>query len=215
MPTETAVSERMDRPPGWRRHAGLINVAAKLSGAAFAFLLNILLARSMEPTGFAHVSLTLAWLAMATALGSISMPLVVVRFVGESLASDRPDLARGVLIFGFGSALLTSLLLMAAAWVVLQLGWIEPTASSIPLVKIGLALLLPNVLVSVLAGSLQALHHALLAEVLSSMLRTVLMLLGLAALWPAAVTSVAPAFVMDLYFAVSVLLLLIAPALTY
>ena len=63
MPTETAVSERMDRPPGWRRHAGLINVAAKLSGAAFAFLLNILLARSMEPTGFAHVSLTLAWLA--------------------------------------------------------------------------------------------------------------------------------------------------------
>ncbi|WP_084652207.1 lipopolysaccharide biosynthesis protein [Ottowia thiooxydans] len=215
MPTETAVSERMDRPPGWRRHAGLINVAAKLSGAAFAFLLNILLARSMEPTGFAHVSLTLAWLAMATALGSISMPLVVVRFVGESLASDRPDLARGVLIFGFGSALLTSLLLMAAAWVVLQLGWIEPTASSIPLVKIGLALLLPNVLVSVLAGSLQALHHALLAEVLSSMLRTVLMLLGLAALWPAAGTWLSPAVVMDLYLAVSVLLLLIASALTY
>lgn len=104
---------------------------------------------------------------------------------------------------------------MAAAWVVLQLGWIEPTASSIPLVKIGLALLLPNVLVSVLAGSLQALHHALLAEVLSSMLRTVLMLLGLAALWPAAGTWLSPAVVMDLYLAVSVLLLLIASALTY
>jgi len=94
MPTEQASLQSR-----WARHAGIFNIVARLSGAGLAFLLTIMLARTMEPSGFAQVSVMLAWLAVATALGGLSMPLVVVRFVGDYVAQGRPDLARGVLLF--------------------------------------------------------------------------------------------------------------------
>lgn len=167
----------------WARHAGLMNVGVRLAGAALAFVLNIMMARSMAPSAFAQVSVVLAWLAVATALASLSMPMVAVRYVGEYLALGRPDLARGVMVFALLTGLGTSLAVGASAWIVVHGGWLALSPQALELADLALLLLVPNVMLSVLAGLLHAMNLAVVAEAVSSLLRTTLVLAGLAWLW--------------------------------
>lgn len=194
----------------------MLNVAARLSGAALAFLLTIMLARTMEPSGFAQVSVMLAWLAVATALGGLSMPLVVVRFVGDYVAQGRPDLARGVLVFSAFCALATATIVGAGVWAALHIGWLSLSPAATELAKLGVLLLLPNVMLTLVSGILQALNHPVLAETLGSVLRSLLMLAGLACLWPSPpIALLTPQTVMALYLAVSLLLLVVAGVLVW
>lgn len=199
-------------PSRWSRHAGLLNIAARLGGAALAFLLNILMARSMAPEGFAQVNVLLAWLALATALASLSMPMVVVRYVGEYLALGRPDMARGVVWFAVATGFAASLAVSVAAWVALHAGWLALTPQALELADLALWLLVPNVMLSVVAGVLHAMNLAVLAEAMSSLLRTTLMLAGVAWLWQAhgqvqGQAWLSPVTLMWLYLAVAVFLL--------
>ena len=182
MPSEvTAIASAARMACGSR--AAVFNMGARLCGAALGFVLAVALARSMEPAGFAQVSAVFAWLAVATVLGCLGMPLVAVRFIGENLAVGRHDLARGVVVFALGASAGASALLVGIAWGVLHAGWFPLTPQSLRVADLGLALVLPNVLLTVVAGVLQALNHAVLAEVLSSVLRSLMMIIGLAWIW--------------------------------
>jgi len=79
-----------------RQSAAWLNIAAKVGGAGFSFLLYIVLARTMTPEGLADFAVVFALLNILTAVGCLSSPLVLMRFVPASLASGHPGLARGV-----------------------------------------------------------------------------------------------------------------------
>lgn len=193
-----------------------MNIAARLGGAVLAFLLTIILARTMDAAAFAQVSLALAWLGLATVLGCAGMPLVVMRFVGENLAHGRPDLARGVMLYSLGTSLLAAALLAGAGWLAVRAGVPRLTPQTLELAGLGFALVVPNVLLTVVAGILQGLDHALAAETLNSILRSLLMLAGIASLWPGADGPKLDAdAVLWLYFWVSVLLLVAGLALAF
>lgn len=198
------------------RRSALLNIAARLCGAALAFVLTVALARSMEPAGFAQISVALAWLAVATVLGCLGMPLAVVRFLGENLAQGRPDRARGALVFSLCASSLAAALLTGVAGVALHAGLGGLTPQALKVADLGLALVLPNVLLTVLAGILQGLNHAVVAETLSSILRSLLMLAGIATLWPGASgPRLAADTVFSLYLWVAVTLLFVAAALAF
>lgn len=208
LPAETDV---VPPAPAPMRHTGLLNIVVKLGGTALGFALNIMLARSLTASGFAEVSLALAWLALATALGSLSTPLLLMRVVGESLALGRPDLARGVIRFALLAALLCAATLSATALLALHLGWLAPATADPQLALLCLALILPNVLLSVLTGLLQALRQVVLAELLGTALRSLLMLAALAALTAGSDgTPLSATRVMALYLGVALALLALA-----
>lgn len=194
----------------------MLNIAARLSGAMLGFLLTVILARSMEPAAFAQVSVALAWLAIATVLGCAGMPLVVMRFIGENIAHARPDLARGVMLYALGASFVVTGLLALVGWVALLAGLPRLAPQALELAELAFALLVPNVLLTVVAAILQGLDHALVAEMLNSMLRALLMLAGIASLWPGPEGPKLDAdTVLWLYFWVSAVLLVAGLGLAF
>ena len=169
---------------GW--HGAALNVATRLGGAVLAFGLTIALARTLPAAEFGRVNLVLAWLAVAIVAGGAGMPLSVVRLVAESAARGRDDLARGAMLFALGGALAVSALVALAVRVLLHSGLVALGPGSLAAANAGIALLVPSVLLSVSTAVLQAMHHAVAAEVLNSIVRPVLMVAALALLLHAA-----------------------------
>lgn len=166
-----------------RQSAAWLNVIAKVSGAGFWFLLYLVLARTLEPQAFADVAVVLAWLAIAMAVGCLSTPLVMVRFVSDHLASGRYDLAKGVIQF---SVVLT--LAFASAIAILALLAIATGTLGLPRdlsrsAIVGAVLLPPSVFLLNLSGLLIAVKRAASAELLSNLLRPALVVGCVGALW--------------------------------
>ena len=168
------VGDRGSGPP--RAGTAWLNAAAKLSGAGLALLLYLVLARVMEPEAFAVVALVLTWQAVATALSSLSMPLVVVRFVSEYLAENRVACAKGALLFGLFTSGLWSLVLAGGVAAALLGGLLPVAPEAGASILIGCALLVVGVATLVWAGYLQSRKQVVAAELLSNVLRTALAL---------------------------------------
>ena len=160
-----------------------MNVAAKFGGAGTSFVLYIVMARTMTPEAFADVAVVLAWLAIASSVACFSAPLVLVRYVPDNLIQGRAGLARGVVQVAFGATAAFAIGIGAIAAIAV-LGGIIVLPRDLPRsVLIAAALLLPSVLLLDLAGLLTGLKRAAIAELLVNVLRPVLMVAGLAALW--------------------------------
>ncbi len=202
-------------PDQKQQKAAWLNAAAKVSGAGLSFLLYIILARTMEPAQFADVVLLLTWLAIATALSSLSMPLIIVRFVVEYLATNRADLAGGVLRFAATLALGFSLLLAAIAATALYFGPFELPREMPASALIACALLIPSVFILVLSGFLQSQKRVVTAEVISNLLRSILMISGILALWFMHDSQLSSSTVLMVYFAATAIATLICLAYSY
>ncbi len=164
---------RLPQPGPWA------NVAGRLSGAGLAFVLQIALARTMTQSGFAEVAVILAWVGMATALSTLSMPLVVVRYTAEYLELGRLGQARGVLRFALWSTLTAALLLAALGLAGIAAGWVAPSRADRYTLAAGALLLLPMAASALAAGWLQGLKQVLSAELLANTGRLLLVLAGL------------------------------------
>jgi O-antigen/teichoic acid export membrane protein len=183
-----------------------LNVAAKLGGTALSFGVYIALARWMSPEGFAEVVVMLTWLGVATAFGSLSMPLVVVRHVAEALTAGRVDAARGTYRFAIGATAGLAIALGSAATLLAALGWLGTTPGRATAVALTAALLLPSVMLTVQSGLLQALKQVVTAELLTNTVRPVLMLLGLGTWWLATRATLSSAIVLGAYLVTAWLL---------
>ncbi len=164
---------RLPQPGPWA------NVAGRLSGAGLAFVLQIALARTMTQSGFAELAVILAWVGMATALSTLSMPLVIVRYTAEYLELGRVGHARGVLRFAVWSTLVAALLMATLALAGVVAGWVAPSRADRNAMAVGTLLLLPMAASALAAGWLQGLKRVLSAELLANTGRLLLVLAGL------------------------------------
>ncbi len=155
------------------------NVAGRLTGAALAFVLQIVLARTMTQSGFAEVAVILAWVGIATALSTLSMPLVVVRYTAEYLELGRVAHAHGVLRFAAWSTLTAASLLAALGLAGIAAGWVAPGRADRDAMAVGALLLLPMAASALAAGWLQGLKQVLSAELLANVGRLLMVLAGL------------------------------------
>ncbi|WP_161974716.1 lipopolysaccharide biosynthesis protein [Piscinibacter terrae] len=183
-----------------------LNVVAKLGGTALSFGVYIALARWMSPEAFAEVVVMLTWLAIATAFGGLSMPLVVVRHVAENLAAGQVGVARGTYRFALAAIVAVSLSLGGLAVVLAALGWLGSTPGRFMSVTITAALLVPSVVLTVQTGLLQALKQVVLAELLTNTVRPILLLIGLGGLWLATRSPLAASTVLAAYLLTALLL---------
>lgn len=174
MPTE-------DKPQAGSSTGLIGNVAAKLAGTLLAFASYALVARATSPQDFGLVSLALAWVAVATAAGGLSMPLLVVRLVGEYRVNGESALVRGVIRFAFASSTLWTLLLVVAAAAGLAWNWVPATETQLRAAPFAAALLLGSVVLSILGGLLQAFKLVLRAELITNVARSVLLIAWLMA----------------------------------
>lgn len=194
---------------------GAINIGVKLGGAGLAFALNILLARTMSVEGFAQVSVAFAWLAVLTIAGTLSMPLLMVRFAGDHLQSGRADLARGVVRFGVLAATGAAVLLTALGAALLAFGPADLAGAARPVAWLVLLLLLPTVMLGLGTGVLQAFQHAVAAEALNSLLRPLLVGATVLAAWAVLGEHVAAHQVLFVHLGVTLFLLAVAAVLAW
>lgn len=190
------------RPPP-RQLSAWLNSTAKVAGTGISFLLYIALARWMTPEGFADVAVVLAWLALASALATLSFPLLLVRYVSDHLARGRFGLARGVaqysLLATTGSSLAMALLAALAA----GLGLVTLPRDLDQVALLAAALLVPTVLLMLLAGLLTAMKRAVAAELLVNVSRPALLVAGLGLLWLAHRPPFPATLVLGIYLAAS------------
>lgn len=192
-----------------------LNVAAKLSGAGLSFLLMILLTRSMTSAAFGSLSVILAWLAIAVAIASFSMPLVTTLQVAAYLAKKRYAEARGVFLYALaisivfaGIVIIIGLLAVTLDWIVLP-GFIGSSLS-------WLALLLPiSVALVVVSGLLQGLKRIIAAELWINASRPLLIMGAIALLWYLDKTPLETPLVIAVYTLASGLVLLCVLGISY
>lgn len=162
-----------------RAGSGAGRVAAvRLGSAVAAFGLQLMLARLMSPADFGALIVVMTWVGLATALASLSLPLVVVRFVADYVARGQLGAARAVwrysigAVFGGGVAVAV-LLLGSAALGGLSLPGVDGRAWPV----LGL-LLVAAPLLALAAAQLQGLQRVVTAELLSNLARTAVVITG-------------------------------------
>lgn len=190
------------RPPN---ASAWLNVAAKLGGTALSFVTYVVLARLLSPEAFAEVAVALAWIALGSTIAALSFPLALIRFVPETLAAGRMDLARGAIQLAFGLTAANAALLSLGVAAAVGLGWLAP-GDGAPTMLLAAALLLPSVLLLDLAGLLTALKKAVVSEMLVNIARPALLVAGLFAAWWLYGVAGAPT-VLWLYLAASLVIL--------
>lgn len=144
----------------------------RLSSAAAAFALQLLLARLMNPVEFGSLVVVLTWVGLASSLGSLSMPLVAMRFIADYVACGALGAARAVwrrsLVWVWSGSVTVALLLVAAGTVG---GLRLPGVEGLAWMAVGL-LVVVGPLLTLAAGQLQGLQRVVTAEVLANLLRT-------------------------------------------
>lgn len=180
-----------------------LNAATKVSGAGLALVLYVVLARFMEPEAFAVVALVLTWQAVATALASLSMPLVVVRFVPEYLSSRRFAQAKGAVLFALFSSGVASAALAGGVAGLSALGMLPVGHQAGASVLLGCALLVVAVVTLVGAGFLQSRKQVVMAEVLGNVLRSALAVIAVTVLAYRLRESLPATTVLGVYLAAS------------
>jgi O-antigen/teichoic acid export membrane protein len=166
-----------------RRGSGAGRVAfVRVSSAAAAFGLQLMLARLMSPTEFGVLVVAMTWIGLASALASLSMPLVAMRFIADYLARGALGAARAIWRYCVAWALVGSVsvalvLLVSGTTGLLQL----PGIAGSSWMAVGL-LVLVWPLLSTTAGQLQGLQKVITAELLSNLLRTCIVMIGAASL---------------------------------
>lgn len=189
--------------------SGWFNIGAKALGTGMAFLLQIALARSMSQEAYGDIALSLAWLAVATALTGASLPMVVVRFVAADLAEGRADLARGVVRFAVLATVAVSALVGGTVFLALASGMMALPRDLKACAEWGVWLLAPNSLLLVFGGVLQGLKRVVTAEILANLLRTLGTIAVLGWLWLRGETPLPAPMVLMAYLGATVLALLV------
>ncbi len=152
--------------------------AVRLASAVAAFGLQLVLARLMSPADFGALIVVMTWVGLATALASLSLPLVVVRFVADYVARGQLGAARAVWRYAIravagGGVVVAVLLLGSVALGVLSLPGIDGPALPV----LGL-LLVAAPLLALAAAQLQGLQRVVTAELLSNLARTAVVIAG-------------------------------------
>jgi O-antigen/teichoic acid export membrane protein len=195
--------------------ASWLNAIAKVGGTGLSFVLFVVMARTMTPVAFADLSVALAWLALATALAGLSLPLVLVRFVAAEMAEGRYALARGVLLYSLGLSTSCSLGLGILVLAGAGLGWLRLPRELNDCIPVGVLLLVTGVALQVLTGFLQGVKRVVAAEILSNSIRPVLMLAALVTYWSSTGSSLSTLVVLKLYLAASCAVVLACGAYCY
>ena len=198
-----------------RQAAAWLNVAAKAGGAAVSFLLYIVLARTMTPEGFADVAVIFAWLAIVANFACFSAPFVLVRFVPDYLSGGEAGLARGVVQFTLAATTVASAAIAGLAALAVLSGAFTPARDLERSVLVAAALLLPTVLLLDLAGLLMALKRAAVAELLTNVIRPLLMVVAAALLWHLQSPPLPAPTVLAAYLAASLVMVLACAAYAY
>jgi len=195
-------------PPPARPHAASawLNVAAKLGGTVLSFALYLALARLLDPRGFADVAVALAWIALGSALCSVSLPLALVRFVPEQLSAGRPDLARGAVQYSIGLTVGIGTATAIIAAVLVGTGTVQLRPELVGTALLSAAILVPTVLLLDLAGLLTGLKRALASELLVNVTRPLILLLLLGGLWLESRAPLGASTVMGAYLAASLVM---------
>lgn len=192
-----------------------LNTIAKLSGAGFSFLMLIILARNMQPEGFADFSVILAWLAIGTTLASFSMPLVLVRYVAGGLADKNPGLAKGVMLYSLALTILTTVAISILCIPLYYLNLL-PFPESLQDIMYWVSLLfLASVLLTVLSGYLQGLKQVVAAELLINLTRPILLILGTLGVVLYGYTPISSTHVVLIYTLVSLTILIVSVIYAY
>lgn len=168
---------------GSQARSAWLNTALKLGSTALSFVLFLALARTMAPEDFASVALGLVWVALGSALVSMSLPAVLVRFLPAQWTQGHVAQAKGLIIFALAATALLAALVVMSALGFIAVGLPGVSAGQRHYYQATALLLLPSVLLLVLTGVLQGLNRVLAAELLANLLRSVLMLALLAGLW--------------------------------
>ena len=192
-----------------------LNVATKVAGAGFSFLLFVVMARATRPEAFAHVAVIFAWLAIAGNVAGLSAPMVLIRFVPDYLASAQPGLARGVVQLAFAATIAVSLALAGLFAAVILSHALALPHELRRSVLVAAALLPPSVLLLDLAGLLMALKRAPMAEFLTNVVRPALTAAGVAVLWFVQRGPLPAPTVLDMYLAASVTMAAVSLAYTF
>ena len=191
-------------PP--RQFSAWLNSSAKVAGTGISFLLYIALARTMTPEAFADVAVIFAWLALAAAFATLSFPMLLVRFLSESLSQRRFGLARGVAQFSILATTGVSLSLALVAAATIWLGVVSLPRDLPAAALIAAALLVPTVFLVVLAGLLTGAKRAVAAELLVNVSRPALLIAGLGVLWLAYRPPFSAPMVLAIYLAASLVM---------
>jgi len=186
-----------------------MNVVAKGAGVFSSFLLLIVLTRNLSTEDFAHVTVILTWLGIATAITSFSMPMIVVRFVAENMAAKQYGRARGVVQFCVALTLITSILFCLLTITAMHVGWIKVPGYTSEWRILLVALLPVGVMLVVCSGFLQGLKHVVSAELLANTVRPICAISSLALIWQFGQQATVSAVIHAYFFASVISLILI------
>jgi len=118
-------------------------LAIKLTGAILNFVMLALLSRQITPAAFGSFAIIFNAVGLMSALALCGQELLITRAWGEYVCSNRPALARGVLIFGIQVVSIAALV----ASVIVAIGWPQLDKSlSIPLLLAACAFLIAQTL---------------------------------------------------------------------
>ncbi|MGV8932445.1 MAG: lipopolysaccharide biosynthesis protein [Luteimonas sp.] len=192
-----------------------LNTALKLCSTGLSFVLFLALARTTTPDDFARVALALVWVALGSAIVSMSMPAVLVRFVPAQLAQGQMSHVKGIVIFTLAGTAMLSTLVALSAFGFISLGLPGLSAEQVHYYQAASVLLVPSVLLLVLTGLLQGLNRVLAAELMANLLRPVLMLTMLAGLWWGHRSNLPASWVLRAYLASNGVVLVACAAYTW
>lgn len=151
--------------------------AAKIGGVAFAFALQVVLARSLAPIAYGDFVVVFGLLQVAVVIAGCGMPFAALRFMPRYRVENRSDLTRGFINRAAGATVVGAMLIVAATLVALLLprdGLLRDELDAA--LHVGVALVLPMALLILLGVLLQAEGRPVAAEFVQNGLRFALTL---------------------------------------
>lgn len=193
--TESLVDRAKARLGGFGRTA-VQTFAAKIGGIAFAFALQVVLARNLSPAGYGDFVLVFGILQVVVVAAGCGMPFAALRFMPRYRVENRHDLARGFIIQASAATAACAVLIVVSgeiARMALADDLLRPDL--VAALHIGLYLVLPMSAVILLAILIQAEGRPVAGEFVLNGLRYVL---TLAVVCIAMLMGVVPSAVMAL-----------------
>src|SRR6266480_592721 len=88
------VAPAMIKGAGW-------SIGGTASGAMVSFVVQVILARALQPTGYGVYSYLLAWVNVAALIGKLEFDTAAIRFVAAYDGQRQDGLLRGFWLYGF------------------------------------------------------------------------------------------------------------------